>query len=89
MAVAFGAGALGIIAGALFATAVSKAKHRHSLSGHDELSESARRIEALDARFTNVEHILEVIAVEIERTGEGQRHLRQILAKGSADDRKS
>jgi hypothetical protein len=88
-AVAFGVGALGIIAGVLFATAIGKAKRRDRVTGHDEPSELARRIDTLDGRFANVEHMLEVIAVEIERTGEGQRYLTQVLAKGSAGDRNS
>lgn len=87
MAVAFGAGALGLIVGVLFATAVSKAKRRHSLNGRDEPSEIAQRIDALDGRFANMERLLDVVAVEIERTGEGQRYLTQLLASGSTKGR--
>ena len=87
IAIACGAGSLGMIIGMLFATAVGRVKNRHNLGGQEQLSDISRRIDTLDDRFTSMERLLDVVAIEIERTGEGQRYLTQLLAKGSLDDR--
>jgi archaellum component FlaC len=76
-----------MIVGVLFATAVGRVKGRHNLGGQKQLSDISRSIDTLDDRFTRMERLLEVVAIEIERTGEGQRYLTQLLAKGPLDDR--
>jgi hypothetical protein len=46
-----------------------------------ELSVDAKRIGSAEERLARMEHTVESIALEIERIGEGQRHVTSLLSE--------
>jgi hypothetical protein len=44
------------------------------------------REELLDARLTRLEQALDILAIETERIGEGQRHVSKLLSRETPDE---
>ena len=57
------------------------------LDAFESTATAARsREELLDARLTRLEQALDILAVETERIGEGQRHVSKLLSRDTQDE---
>jgi hypothetical protein len=57
------------------------------LDAFESTATAARsREELLDARLTRLEQALDILAIETERIGEGQRHVSKLLSRETRDE---
>jgi hypothetical protein len=87
-----GVGALSVVVIAIVAAASSKGRSHSANASEPSVSQIAGRLDELggelrsrddgtDTRLARIEQMLDVLAVETERIGEGQRFITRLLAE--------